>query len=774
VAFTACSDDEVTPSKTVGTLDWQVEVPDLEVYGRYYALETTLNQQEGETYRLSSDADWLTLTYTELPADGILEFKAEANEEVKGRTAVIRLEAESNSALYAEVKVYQKGIADNAENDGDDTYSIGYSYDAFSEYESPNSLKEKVLDMDKLAQFDKEDGFQSVQQATLGRESFEITTASSLRELSYKLTKKMDKTTSILGLKKTVKRYTKNIQSDENSQYYYAYSRMSKLVSTQSFDAAALRYVIEHTEVDNLPFTSKFMTIYKKILESTGQARVDAIKSMLNTYGSHIVCEASLGGMLDYVVTFRRTESSHIESTVEDYCKKVFGKIKENIHTEMYASTIETNISNEASVNILGGNAEKRIQLSNAIHNLEKMDDLPETLLYEWYQSIKKSSSTKDLEQVEFKLMAISDLFVDEAISNLILKQIIELQSQSNNTFSDMDLGINNYEFNVNDSQFQFKNTSSSSTSLVKTVYVNRTPVLEVCEEYVPKLRTDSRVKVFYPIYNGLTRHAQGLFPGDGKGLRPAYLSFYEGEVYVDPIDSLGYNDTVSKIYYLHGNLYGKDYGAVYQTAFNAQVKDEMMTFKGYDKGYPIVKIGPGYWTRVDITQEMEFGFENDNGRYEISEEVVDNLLFADIYETNSYAFLSQNDEIYGPDQDEVYGKSKLWYLPLTVDREYLTNYLGNNLKALFKGQVSGFDAQFEGYFGAFDDNGDFWPDMMELRRYKGQRCYVPFKDNPASNTGEAFMLTPNYTWQKIPTSAYYNYYPVRLYRTAYFVHKSL
>jgi hypothetical protein len=337
-----------------------------------------------------------------------------------------------------------------------------------------------------------------------------------------------------------------------------------------------------------------------------------------------------------------------------------------------------------------------------------------------------------------------------------------------------MDLDINNYEFDVNDSQFQFKNSDSNATSLVKTVYVNKTPVLKICEEYVPKLRTDSRVKVFYPIYNGLTRHAQGFFPGDGKGLRPAYLSFYEGDVYVDPIDSLGYNDTVSKIYYLHGNLYCKDYGAVYQTTYNMQVNDELMTPRGWKFGYPIVKIGSGYWTRQNITDYMEFGFYDEWDWFESSETVEDGTLFAGIYGTNSDEFLLINENIFGPDQDEGYGKAKLWYLPLAEDREFLTTYLGNNLKALFKGQVSGFDAQFDGYFGAFDDNGNFWPDRKTLRRYKGERCYVPFKDNPESNTGEAFMLTPNYTWQKIPTSADRNYYPVRLFRTAYFVHKSL
>ena len=95
----------------------------------------------------------------------------------------------------------------------------------------------------------------------------------------------------------------------------------------------------------------------------------------------------------------------------------------------------------------------------------------------------------------------------------------------------------------------------------MKVLYRDKTPIMEICSEYVPKIRTDRRITMFYPINNGRTNHGQGLFPGDRDGNRPAFVSFYQGQCYVEPIENYGYYDQVTKAYYMHGNLYERDFG---------------------------------------------------------------------------------------------------------------------------------------------------------------------------------------------------------------------
>jgi hypothetical protein len=35
-------------------------------------------------------------------------------------------------------------------------------------------------------------------------------------------------------------------------------------------------------------------------------------------------------------------------------------------------------------------------------------------------------------------------------------------------------------------------------------------------------------------------------------------------------------------------------------------------------------------------------------------------------------------------------------------------------------------------------------------------------------------LLSPNYTWDTIEITSRYNYYPIKLYRTSYFIHQDL
>ena len=93
-------------------------------------------------------------------------------------------------------------------------------------------------------------------------------------------------------------------------------------------------------------------------------------------------------------------------------------------------------------------------------------------------------------------------------------------------------------------------------------------------------------------------------------------------------------------------------------------------------------------------------------------------------------------------------------------------------MKTLFKGQMTGFDAQFEGYYGSYDESGN---DLGKTtRRENGKKCYVAFKDGTTSSSGVAMVLTPDYTWKSIVTSAAFNYYPVRLFRTSCYIHDNL
>lgn len=773
LAFSACQgDDDLVGTVSLFNLDFTI--PEVESYGRYYTIAVK-NLPTNETgFSLHTDAEWMTLTTDTIPDDGIIEFLTENNSEVAGRTGNIVLTSKAHPELQEGIEIYQKGLGDydsNEECDPTVDNALGWGFSAFETFQDISSIKGKVIDIEKLASFDAEDRFQSVQEVNRARGDFYMESAYSIQEMSSILTKKMCRKTKFLGVKKTVERFKKVCTKSVNEQYV-AYARISKLIATRSFDEGALHYVIENYP-DKLPFSVGFLAIYNSIKETQGND-VKLIKEMLEKYGTHVVIEASLGGMIDYVATFDKYEATTMKEETEKQCTYVFGRSSSSEkHTS--SASLTSRISGDGSIDIAGGDSQKIKALKEAIGKMKDGDAIPNGLLSSWYQSVNFSTSKKDLAIIDFKFIPIWELFTDDELSGKVLSQVYLLAEQSNNTYSDKDTRIDYYKINLKSSDFDFSKANSQDKSLVRILYNDTVPILEICNEYVPKLRSDRRVTVFYPIYGGKANISQGLFPGDGDGNPPAHLSFWDGEVYVDPIEGYGYTDVLDTAYYVHGCLYETSYNITYQNLKKAVVKDETLTFANRSLGYPIVKIGSGYWTRNYITETMGFGKTTASGFYK-KEYIIDNILFAHIYGTNRSSFLSANHDIYGNSSDPDYGISTLWYIPKISDRDNLTNYLGHNLKSLFYGQVSGFDAQFEGYYGSYDADGK-WLGGNLMRVDKGNRCYVPFKIvNGTKTICEALVLNTNYTWTTATETNkkwVLEYCPVKLFRTSYFRHKN-
>lgn len=753
------------------TLEVGCDLPEIESYGRYYTV-TLSGLDPDEAYELTSDAEWLELSSATVGKDGILEFHVADNELPEGRRTAIRIASQSDPGKTGVIEIYQKGpgdYEDNADTDPMADYRIGWGYNVFDAYQDRESVRGKVIDLGKLASLDSEDGFQSYQEAVRNSTDFFVESATSIQEMSSNLTRRMDKSSGFLGVRKTIRRFSQ-VCSQNISEQFCSYARMSKTVASRSIDAGAVYYIVSNLPEDKLPFTQEFMRVYQEISRPGCENLDKKITDMLNAFGTHVVVEANVGGFIDYVATFDRSQMHRYESLSEEYCKKVFSRQTGNISSSE-SEYVTSSISSSAAVSIKGGDGNKRKALENSVRRLSKLDAIPDRELQDWFASINFSSSGSGLDIIDFKIIPIWNLFKDFSLSQKIVAKVMQMQEQSNYAFTESELGTDCYRIDLDSRDFIFSNQSSPETSLVKILYSNGEPIMEVCEEYVPKIRTDRRIKVFYPIFSGKTSHAQGLFPGDGEGNRPAYLSFYDGEAYVSPIEDYGYYDKLHTAYYIHGNLYACDYGHTTKSPLNPVVRDHRLQFKESPVSYAVVKIGFGYWTRKYITEAMSFGFRS-GGRFKTYEVVLDGILFADIYQTNKSGFLSINEEIFGQATDPSSGKQRLWYLPLAADRKSLTDYLGNNMKALFKGQASGFEAQFEGYFGSYDEHGNSLGSNQ--RRNRNQRCYIPFKTGTAAGEGEALVLTPDYTWESIVTSSSFNYYPVRLYRTSSFIHKRI
>lgn len=709
----------------------------------------------GSAVTVSTDADWLAVETDTLPSDGLFDVMPEANNSPKERTANLTFTNVADGSSSVVVLTQGGTFGTN----GSSKYRIGYGFSCFDEYKNANSIRKNVIDEAKLRNLGDDSTFVPIQESVREQMTYEFFSSYTLAEMQKKLTLKMSASMNILGFKKTVSRFRK-ISSSSTNEQYYGYGRYTRIVGSQSIDEGVLKYVCHNADyIKNakLPFSDDFYDVYNRINSTSGSDRKEHIKEMIRDYGTHVIMRTSLGGTLDLVVTYNR----NLQSSLEETTKQVFNNVVGNKTSTEIMSSVSSSLSGDGAIQIYGGTEETRKAVQQNVRGLSTTanSSLSGELLKNWMSSLSYDNFNT-LEAIDFTFIPIWDLFTSQDVRNEIMQVFMEMSDEQKNLLGDDVLGIDNYELPLNDAMMNF--STSGDASLVRLVYNGSTPIAEVCNEYVPSVRSDKRITVIYPISNGMTRISMGLFPGDGEN-RPAYLTFCDGSVYVNPLDDYGSSDKLDKVYYLHGALCPTDNG-IPLNRLRESIQDYMLKLADGSRSYPVVKIGSGYWTRCYMEEKMMFGVLA-NGRFKEYEQVVDQLLFANIYRSNKAIFLEGNVGIFGPDVNEATGLQSLWYLPLVKDCKNLITYLGNNHKSLFQGQQTGFDAQFAGYFGAYDESGNYLGNM-EIRN-KGERCYVPFKETTSSSQGVALVLTPDYQWQRINTSASYNYYPVKLFRTS-------
>lgn len=769
----SCTDDTLRPGDD--TTSWKAvvtigETLDAESHYHTVGIETE-GLVPGKIIRITTDAEWLTIKADTLPADGLFDVLPEANRKTEERVALLTFTNQTDGSI-SHIELVQKGMVGVNDDPQASYYRVGQGFSCFDEYKSATSIRKNVIDEAKLRHMDSDSTFISLQENVRGETFYEFNSAYSLSEMQNKLTKNISSSTNLLGFKKTVERYSLVSQHATDEQYY-GYARLVRIVASKSMDEGALKYICRNADfikAGKLPFSDDFYAVYRKIVQAQGNERAKLIQNMLRDYGTHVVIRTSLGGSLDLAVTYSHNLVESLETTTETVFKTFTG-VKSSSESN---HSVASSLSASGAVIIHGGSRTTKEALERNVANLSANgnNSLDSGLLDDWLGSITYTGDEHDaLDAVDFSFIPIWDLFSDRTISNEILSAVITMSKELKNQLSDEDLGIDNYALPLTQSMMDF--SSDPNATLVRVVcHDNTVPIAEVCNEYVPAVRSDKRITVIYPIVNGMTRITMGLFPGDGEN-RPAYLTFSDQSVYVNPIDNYGPTDKLDTIYYLHGALYPDNQGIDLKKA-NLTVKKHHLKFLNSKQIYPVVKIGSGYWTRSDIKEYMEWGYKNLYGRFIFTEDMVGENNFARVYFTQSKAFMALNEDFYSNHADDVYGRTK-WYVPRTSDMNHLTRYLGHNHKTLLQGQQSGFEAKFLGRCTDRDFITEEPLDEMK-RENVGTCCYIVFKDvNTSVSAGEVsgasvLLMKADYSWVTVPDAEVrFYYYPVRVFRTSYY-----
>lgn len=813
VLLSGCHDDDdnLVPdngrwSVSVADVDEGDDTPMLAWQASYESLSVVINgRNDSRTVVVTSSDEWLTVASDTLAADGIVMLETTTNSEDRRRTATLRFTSADDPTLSAELQVTQLSRADNATNGGDARAQlyVCYGYDIYKELESPMSVRTKapILDFEDLQSRSNDGVYQVITDCHMSRTEVKYVSTNSITSFGKDLTQQQttDAEHPIEGCRQNCVDAA-DLVTDANGsleQQNFGHGTLEKAVAARVIDRGAL---IDLQRRNELPYSTEFADILRKIRYTyKGDRRRQAIDQVLTNFGTHVIIEVDLGGRIDYTFAMSKESSFNSEEEMKQEIEYTLGRMSDNDRTTSN-TTVSTKKSANGAISVKGGSDPTRITLEKDIKGLSASGQINPSHLTDWLASINYSDIPENdpaLDVIHFELMPLWDLVPDDLRQDF-LDATMEMVNRSDCKLPASFLGTDIYEFEPDDDAELFDfSYSDEETSLCRILYfdydpksndtytvtpASGDPVLEVCSEYVPNIRTDQRVTIVYPIYKQKIRLNQGLFLGDGVH-QPAFVGFSGSQCYVNPIDSLKPGTIIKRFYYVNGNLALKNptnvsglYGK------RRRIEDDVLTLYSSDRwggvthNHPIVKIGSQFWIRRDINHQMYFA-ERPSGSS--LDQIWDDILYAKFQFAPNNEFVSYNGWTWGYKPNTFFegNPNTSWYLPSPNEVRDLYTYIGFNPKALFRDQVSGFNAQFNGYYGSNDlkDENRYFDDDRDQVRYKGELNVIGSMNSDNYEDACLIVLDKDYTIKIIDdntfTSSYFNLewrmnsYPVRAVR---------
>ena len=796
VLMALCSCHEDLPSSSVAK--WEVSLADEEqqaIVPRLASYESfrvnVKGNEEAATVLVSSSATWLKVMADTLPGDGIVCVETQTNEEATRREAVLTFHNADNPLLSDTLVVTQMSNADNASNgSARESLFVGYGFDIYKNADNQKSVHtlEPIIDCTSLKFYNDNDSYETIHDCKISRTEMKYYTALTISQFSSELTSastdQKGVTGSLLDCKEALDLCN---NSSEKYEQNYGCGVMMKTVASRVMDKGALQDLQRSNKLQ-YTFSEGFRNAYNKVKKKSGAERMTAIQDLLAKFGTHVITQADLGGKITYMFTMTKSDKADNEAEMKQEIDYTLGTLIESDRNPDYQHQVSSSKNADGAITVIGGEDAAKAQLQADAKTLASGSQLSADHITQWLATINytdNAANSKNLDVVHFELVPVWDL-VESSLRTDFMNATLEMVKRSDCQLPDEMLSTSLYQIDATRKDLVDFDASSTS-SLCRTLYLRNgttmQPVLEVCQEYVPKIRSDKRVTIAYPIYNNRIRLTHGIFLGDEEHCA-ARVSFGGAKTYVSPISLANGEKTAKTLYYVNGTLYADlpAFTCTDEAERGRVVRDDVLMLRTTEDGkihkHPIVKVGSAFWTRDNIDHHMNFT-EAPNDRDATSrDKMTQDLLYTRFQYDVDFYFNKANSWTYGysPSTSVEGNPNTKWYLPSPTTLSDLYEYLGFNPKALFKGQCSGFEANFCGYVGYVDvlNAGQDFEDEGNKLRYKDELCIVASRNVDSKQSPSLLVLRPDYSWKKMDdtnlgTEWHRNYYPVKLCRGAYY-----
>ena len=426
------------------------------------------------------------------------------------------------------------------------SYGVGYGYNGTGKYSDYDEVRDRVIDMSYIQKFDQEHGSSTIVDDVSPSSYHHVYSGTDAMTICKKLTEKSSvKVDAILFQSEVTTTFNKTDLTSNEFAFCTIYDGLT--VASRHLEPYDLYHIArEHPEALSPGFLRYQQLAAEAIKKNNNTEAIRIIQNMLQTYGTHIIYHASLGGKLKFSTTMKRHMVDSRSSVDEQAGASFLYCIGTKEGTETQDWVVNTQTDRETHIEALGGNSALALQLSG----LHESDDnaLKSKVVDDWFKSLKFTPGDKEgsnVELIEIKVAPISDLILDHSVAslyNLLVGKHITYET--------------NVMPRVRNKIFAKIPTSAlrlPDRAVTNKVVANHEVIGEILNEYVHNVE----YTVFYPTLCGkMGREGLGRRCSDDS-LFTITWQYQEGaekkaKAYVTPLVRLNYDDN---IYYNNGDI---------------------------------------------------------------------------------------------------------------------------------------------------------------------------------------------------------------------------
>ena len=503
-------------------------------------------------------------------------------------TAVEEYDPEDTYGTYDESHWRRVHAAQRQEYIGDlyRSYGVGYGYNGTGKYSNYDEVRDRVIDLSKIQEFDREHGSSTIVDDLSPSSYHHVYSGTDAITICQKLTEKSSvKVNVILFQGEVSSTYSKTDLSSNEYAFCTIYDGLT--LASRHLEPYDLYYIArEHPEVLSPGFIRYQKLAAEALKNQNNTEAIRIVQNMFQTYGTHIIYHAQLGGKLKFSTTMKRSVTDTRNSVDEQASVSFLGCIGATKGTEKENWVVNTQEDRETHLEALGGNSALGLKLAG-LHESDN-NALKSQVLDEWFKSLKFDPSvpkdSNNVELIEIKVAPIADLIVDEGVADLYNTLVGKHIAYETNVMP----RVRNKIY----AKIPTNALRLADRSVTNQVVIDHEVIGEIMNEYVHNVE----YTVFYPTLAGkVGREGLGRRCSDDSlfTITWQYLEGAESEAkaFVTPLVRLNYDDN---IYYNNGDIDISPDSSVTAYKTNISVKQGNL-YMWNDTCVANMKIGPYY-----------------------------------------------------------------------------------------------------------------------------------------------------------------------------------